>query len=104
MSTVGSQFFGFELKSASHNIPGVGAEPMFGCGHSRKGASCHHHRNAGFIRQAGGPHWGCRMNPAFRLAGPPALVVVSGWGTAGRLWNVFVDITQSMWSNILELT
>ena len=23
-------------------------------------------RNAGFIRQAGEPHWGCRMNPAFR--------------------------------------
>jgi hypothetical protein len=23
-------------------------------------------RNAGFIRQAGEWHWGCRMNPAFR--------------------------------------
>ena len=39
-------------------------------------ASSHHHRNAGFIRQ---PRWhspACRMNPAFRLAWPPALVVV----------------------------
>jgi hypothetical protein len=26
----------------------------------------HANRNAGFIRQAGKWHWGCRMNPAFR--------------------------------------
>ena len=29
-------------------------------------AGSHANRNAGFIRQAGEWHWGCRMNPAFR--------------------------------------
>src|ERR1035441_8357842 len=29
-------------------------------------AGRHANRNAGFIRQAGEWHWGCRMNPAFR--------------------------------------
>jgi hypothetical protein len=29
-------------------------------------AGGHANRNAGFIRQAGAPHQGCRMNPAFR--------------------------------------
>ena len=31
-------------------------------------AGSHANRNAGFIRQAGEWHWGCRMNPAFRRA------------------------------------
>jgi hypothetical protein len=35
------------------------------CGITTK-ASNHANRNAGFIRQAGEWHWGCRMNPAFR--------------------------------------
>ena len=48
-----------------------------------EGASGHHHRNAGFIRQ--GPRAGkpCRMNPAFRFVCSPAVVLVSrcapGW-------------------------
>jgi hypothetical protein len=29
-------------------------------------AGSHANRNAGFIRQAGEWHWGCRVNPAFR--------------------------------------
>ncbi len=29
-------------------------------------AGGHANRNAGFIRQEGKWHWGCRMNPAFR--------------------------------------
>ncbi|MGO8930063.1 MAG: hypothetical protein ACLQU3_24610 [Limisphaerales bacterium] len=29
-------------------------------------AGSHANRNAGFIRQAGEWHWGCRINPAFR--------------------------------------
>jgi hypothetical protein len=35
-------------------------------------AGRHANRNAGFIRQAGEWHWGCRMNPAFRLRCPDA--------------------------------
>ena len=41
-------------------------------------ASWHHHRNVGFIRQPGEPHWGCQLNPTLRLALPPALVAVPG--------------------------
>jgi hypothetical protein len=40
------------------------------------GASRHHHRNAGFIRQPQCHSPACRMNPAFPLAWVPALVVV----------------------------
>lgn len=42
----------------------------FTCGAPHLGtttkAGSHANRNAGFIRQAGEWHWGCRMNPAFR--------------------------------------
>jgi hypothetical protein len=46
---------------------------------TRAGALGHFHRNAGFIQQpqCGAP--ACRMNPAFRLAWPPASVVVLGY-------------------------
>src|ERR1039458_7687001 len=42
-------------------------------------AGGHANRNAGFIRQAGAPHWGCWMNPAFRWKCPSAPARVRDW-------------------------
>jgi len=51
------------------------------------GEGAHSGRSAGFTRQAGEPHWGCRMNPACRSAEPGAV-----YRAASRPlpWKLFV--------------
>ncbi|MEI7940184.1 MAG: hypothetical protein WCK27_26165, partial [Verrucomicrobiota bacterium] len=49
-------------------------------------AGGHAKRNAGFIRQAGEPRQGCRMNPAFRWWCQEAAILTMGrMGRMGRM-------------------
>jgi hypothetical protein len=43
-------------------------------------AASHANRNAGFIRQVGEWHWGCRINPAFR------------WWCQDAPWSGFAEL------------
>ena len=70
-------------------------------------AGSYANRNAGFIRQAGEWHWGCRINPAFRwwcqdapVAGSPNLYpglrmspLAGEHGGSAAIFDVFMHLS-----------
>ena len=71
-------------------------------------AGSHANRNAGFIRQAGEWHWGCRMNPAFRwwcqeAPGQDGTTTVSGWRGARNWAPPSVSKATQSWSLALQV-